>query len=58
MQSPAIEAQLQANFELARELGIEGTPAFVVGDELIPGAVEKTRLAELIEDARANCLTC
>jgi protein-disulfide isomerase len=58
MQSPAIEAQLQANFELARELGIEGTPAFVVGDELIPGAVEKTRLAELIEDARSDCLTC
>jgi protein-disulfide isomerase len=58
MQSPEIEAQLQANLELARELGIEGTPAFVVGDELIPGAVEKTRLAELIEDARADCLTC
>jgi protein-disulfide isomerase len=58
MQSPAIETQLQANLALARELGIEGTPAFVVGDELIPGAVDKTRLAQLIEEARTNCVTC
>ena len=58
MQSPAIETRLQANLELARELGIEGTPAFVVGDELIPGAVDKTRLAQLIEEARTNCVTC
>jgi protein-disulfide isomerase len=58
MQSPAIETRLQANLELARELGIEGTPAFVVGDELIPGAVDKTRLAQLIEEARTDCATC
>ena len=58
MHSPAIEAQLQANLELARELGIEGTPAFVIGDELIPGAVDKTRLAQLIEEARTDCVTC
>jgi protein-disulfide isomerase len=58
MQSPAIETQLQANLTLARELGIEGTPAFVIGDELIPGAVDKTRLAQLIEEARTNCVTC
>jgi predicted DsbA family dithiol-disulfide isomerase len=58
MQSPAIERQLQANLALARELGIEGTPAFVVGDELIPGAVDKTRLAQLIEEARTDCATC
>jgi protein-disulfide isomerase len=58
MGSPAIEAQLQANLELARELGIEGTPAFVVGDALIPGAVDKTRLAQLIEEARTDCVTC
>jgi protein-disulfide isomerase len=58
MESPAIEAQLQANLTLARELGIEGTPAFVVGDELIPGAVDKARLAQLIEEARTDCVTC
>lgn len=58
MQSPEIEAQLQANYALARALGIEGTPAFVIGDELIPGAVDKTRLVQLIEEARTGCVTC
>lgn len=58
MQSPEIEAQIQANYALAHELGIEGTPAFVIGDELIPGAVEKARLAQLIEEARTDCVTC
>ena len=38
---PRSSQQLQANFALAQTLGIEGTPAFVIGDEVIPGAVDK-----------------
>jgi protein-disulfide isomerase len=52
MESPEIQQQIERNYELANELGIEGTPAFVVGDELIPGAVDQARLKELIEGAR------
>jgi protein-disulfide isomerase len=58
MHAPAIEQQLQANFALAQTLGIEGTPAFVIGEAVVPGAVDKGRLAGLVEEARANCLTC
>jgi protein-disulfide isomerase len=58
MQAPAIDQQLQENFALAQELGIEGTPAFVVGEEVVPGAVDKQRLAGMVEEVRANCLTC
>jgi protein-disulfide isomerase len=58
MASPEIEAEIAANYALANELGIEGTPAFVVDDELIPGAVSQERLASLIDEARANCVTC
>jgi protein-disulfide isomerase len=54
MQSPDIQAEIGATYALARELGIEGTPAFVVGDELVPGAVSEERLASLIEAARTN----
>ena len=36
--APAITQQLQDVRALARALGLEGTPAFVVGDYLIPGA--------------------
>jgi protein-disulfide isomerase len=35
---PAITRQLADVRALARELGLEGTPAFIVGDYLIPGA--------------------
>jgi protein-disulfide isomerase len=54
MQLPEIQEELSANYALARELGIEGTPAFVVGEELIPGAVSEERLTALIEEARTN----
>jgi protein-disulfide isomerase len=54
MASPEVIAAIEANYELANELGIEGTPAFVVGDQLIPGAVDKGRLEQLIREARSG----
>ncbi len=54
MASPEIQAEIAANYALARDLGIEGTPAFVIGDELIPGAVSEDRLVALIDEARTN----
>jgi len=54
MDSPEVLAAIEANYALANELGIEGTPAFVVGDQLIPGAVDKGRLEQLIRDARSG----
>ena len=38
MADPAIETRLDGNRRLAKELGIEGTPAFVVGDRLVVGS--------------------
>ncbi len=58
MNAPDVEAQIQANYALARTLGIDGTPAFVIGDELIPGALDKTRLTQLIDEARTSCVSC
>jgi protein-disulfide isomerase len=58
MESPEVQAEIAATYALARDLGIEGTPAFVVDDELIPGAVSQERLAALIDEARADCATC
>jgi protein-disulfide isomerase len=54
MMAPEVNAAIQANYALANELGIEGTPAFVIGNQLIPGAVDKARLEQLIRDARAG----
>ncbi len=37
-ESAAISKQISDTHELAQALGIEGTPAFIVGDRLVPGA--------------------
>ena len=58
MAAPEVSQAIEANFQLAGVLGIEGTPAFVIDDQLIPGAVDLARLEQLIDDARANCATC
>jgi protein-disulfide isomerase len=54
MAAPEVIAAIEANYALANELGIEGTPAFVIGDQLIPGAVDKVRLEQLIARARSG----
>jgi protein-disulfide isomerase len=58
MEAPEIKAEIDANYALARELGIEGTPAFVIGEQLIPGAVSQERLTALIDETRTNCVAC
>ena len=52
MESDEVTGAIDANYQLASALGIEGTPAFVIGETLVPGAVDKARLAALIEEAR------
>jgi protein-disulfide isomerase len=47
-----IEKQIQENQALAGSVGINGTPAFVIGAELIPGAVDIGTLKSMIEKAR------
>lgn len=53
MADPAIEKKIGENLELARDLGIDGTPAFVIGGKLIPGAVELAELKDAVAAARA-----
>lgn len=50
--SPAATFELQKNIDLARRLGFEGTPSWVVGDAVFSGAVGRERLAEAVEAAR------
>jgi len=52
MNDPAIEAHIRDNYELAQTLSIEGTPAFVVGDRLVPGAVNEATLAAMVKRVR------
>lgn len=52
MRSAKVERVVERNRALADALGITGTPSFVIGDALIPGAAPVARLAELIAKAR------
>lgn len=52
--SPTVEAEIGRNMELAQRLGFTGTPSFVVGDKLIPGAVGFDGLAEAVKAARGK----
>ena len=54
MQSDAVMAEISANLELARALDIRGTPAFVIGDNVIPGAVGLGVLQDMIEQVRSG----
>ena len=54
MQDPAITKILERNYQLANALGINGTPAFVIGERMIPGAVDAAGMAEIIAQERAK----
>ncbi|WP_192177409.1 DsbA family protein [Mesorhizobium amorphae] len=53
MQLPEIQAAIEKNTQLAQALGITGTPGFVVGDQIFPGATDLATMKKLIEQARA-----
>ena len=53
MADPALLARLRADTDLARSLGITGTPSFVLGQKIIPGAIGPDELREAIADQAA-----
>jgi protein-disulfide isomerase len=52
MDSPEVNEHIATSMRLAESLGFNGTPSFVVGDQLIPGFVEKAQLVEAVSAAR------
>lgn len=52
MQSDAVEAIIQENYKLAQDIGVRGTPAFIIGNQLIPGAMSADDLRALITRVR------
>ena len=54
MQDPAIQEAIARNLQLANALGITGTPSFVIGQEIVPGAVDLRTLQGLIARCQAQ----
>jgi protein-disulfide isomerase len=54
MQSDTIKPIISANHDLAQTLDIGATPTFIIGDQVVEGAVPLERLKELIQKARGS----
>ncbi len=54
MEDPAIQAYLDETRALAQQIGINGTPAFVIGGALVPGLVDAARMKDLVAAARSG----
>lgn len=54
MDDPAIQRRIEANIRLAQGIGVEGTPALVIGGTLVPGAVELEQLERMVAENRAG----
>ena len=52
MAAPEIQRHIEDSMRLAQSLGFNGTPSFVIGDNLVPGFVEQGQLEELVDQAR------
>lgn len=54
MNDPGIEKLVAKNKELAKDLDIDGTPGFVIGNQIIRGASDTAALKQAIAQARAG----
>ena len=54
MRSLSVNNELEKNRNLAKALKINGTPAFIIGGELAPGAIDFATMKNLIEKARKS----
>jgi protein-disulfide isomerase len=54
MAKPEIDQALRRNRQLGDALDIQGTPGFIVGNQIVPGALDLDRLKALVAEARSK----
>jgi protein-disulfide isomerase len=52
MQAADIEEIIKRNYDLAQALEVHGTPAFIIGDEMVSGAIDIATMKQKIAAAR------
>jgi protein-disulfide isomerase len=58
MASPEVKASLEESLKLAEALGLNGTPSYVIGSDVVVGAVGLPALQEKINNNRCGKPTC
>ena len=48
MKNPKVDERIERNKSIAEQLNINGTPAFIVGEEVIAGAISENQLIRLV----------
>jgi len=53
MADDAIAKIVEANLKLGSDIGVRGTPMFVIGEQVYPGALQADQLKKAVDDAHA-----
>ena len=54
LNAPALKAEIKKNLDLGRALGLTGTPSYVIGNQILSGAVGYDKLKEAVAAARES----
>lgn len=52
MERPEIEAVIRKNYEIADALSLNGTPTFIIGDQLVKGGRDLATMRQMVTEAR------
>ncbi len=58
MLSPEVKATLEETFNIAEAMGLNGTPSYVIGNQVVVGAIGRDGLAKKISEARCGKAAC
>jgi protein-disulfide isomerase len=58
MASDEVKATLEESLKLAEKLGLNGTPSYVIGANVVVGAVGLDKLKENVNTARCGKVIC
>jgi protein-disulfide isomerase len=54
MGDDAIAKQIEANLKLGSDIGVRGTPMFIVGEQVYPGALQYDQIKKAVDDVRTG----
>jgi protein-disulfide isomerase len=58
LSSPEVKATIEENLKLAEEMGLNGTPSYVIGKQIVVGAIGLDGLKQKIDVARCGKVSC
>jgi protein-disulfide isomerase len=54
MMADEVNAHIQLSMQMASAIGFTGTPSFVMGDQIVPGAISLEEMQRIVENSRQS----